>query len=92
MSARDETHKSLRYRLGELPHDSTDHVLPLTATLHKVDPQNSMLFLQLLDRDAYADVHSIHVKGWSFRVATWPDEKITAASRPRMRIATSANR
>ena len=59
MSARDESHKSQRYRLGELLRDSTDHVLLLTATPHKGDPQNFTLFLQLLDRDAYADVKSI---------------------------------
>ena len=59
MSARDETHKSQRYRLGELLRDNTDHVLLLTATPHKGDPQNFTLFLQLLDRDAYADVKSI---------------------------------
>ena len=59
MSARDETHKSLRYRLGELLRDSADHILLLTATPHKGDPQNFTLFLQLLDRDAYADVRSI---------------------------------
>ena len=59
MSARDETHKSQRYRLGELLRDSTDHILLLTATPHKGDPDNFTLFLQLLDRDAYADVKSI---------------------------------
>ena len=59
MSARDETHKSLRYKLGELLRDSADHILLLTATPHKGDPQNFTLFLQLLDRDAYADVKSI---------------------------------
>ena len=60
MSASDETHKSMRYRLGELLRDSADHMLLLTATPHKGDPQNFTLFLQLLDRDAYADVKSIH--------------------------------
>ena len=60
MSAADETHKSQRYRLGELLRDSADHILLLTATPHKGDPQNFSLFLQLLDRDAYADVKSIH--------------------------------
>ncbi len=60
MSARDETHKSLRYKLGELLRDSADHILLLTATPHKGDPQNFSLFLQLLDRDAYADVTSIN--------------------------------
>ena len=59
MSARDEAHKSQRYRLGEMLRDNTDHVLHLTATPHKGDPQNFTLFLQLLDRDAYADVKSI---------------------------------
>ena len=59
MSARDQTHKSQRYRLGELLRDSSDHVLLLTATPHKGDPRNFTLFLQLLDRDAYADVKSI---------------------------------
>ncbi|MCS6995814.1 MAG: DEAD/DEAH box helicase, partial [Casimicrobiaceae bacterium] len=59
MSAADESHKSLRYKLGELLRDTTDHLLLLTATPHKGDPQNFSLFLQLLDADAYADVTSI---------------------------------
>ena len=59
MSARDEAHKSQRYKLGELLRDSADHILLLTATPHKGDPKNFTLFLQLLDRDAYADVKSI---------------------------------
>src|SRR5213594_1153673 len=59
MSAADESHKSLRYRLGELLRDTSDHFLLLTATPHKGDPQNFSLFLQLLDADAYADVKSI---------------------------------
>ncbi len=59
MSASDESHKSLRYRLGELLRDISDHILLLTATPHKGDPQNFSLFLQLLDADAYADVKSI---------------------------------
>lgn len=48
--------KTARYALGELLRDSADHFLLLTATPHKGDPQNFTLFLQLLDRDAYADV------------------------------------
>src|SRR6266446_350450 len=59
MSASDDTHKSLRYRLGELLRDSSDHILLLTATPHKGDPVNFSLFLQLLDADAFADVKSI---------------------------------
>src|SRR3990167_1759384 len=59
MSAADESHKSLRYRLGELLRASSDHMLLLTATPHKGDPQNFSLFMQLLDADCYADVKSI---------------------------------
>ena len=61
MSARDESHKSQRYKLGELLRDTSDHFLLLTATPHKGDPENFTLFLQLLDADAYAyaDVRSI---------------------------------
>ena len=59
MSARDESHKSQRYRLGEMLRDSADNILLLTATPHKGDPQNFTLFLQLLDQDVYADVKSI---------------------------------
>ncbi len=51
--------KTARYALGELLRDSADHVLLLTATPHKGDPRNFTLFLQLLDRDVYADVKSI---------------------------------
>lgn len=59
MSASDESHKSLRYRLGELLRDTSDHMLMLTATPHRGDPKNFSLFLQLLDADCYADVKSI---------------------------------
>ena len=59
MSAADKSHKSLRYRLGELLRDSSDHLLLLTATPHKGDPVNFSLFLQLLDADVYANVKSI---------------------------------
>ncbi|MCX7866131.1 MAG: helicase-related protein [Limisphaera sp.] len=59
MSAADESHKSQRYKLGELLRDRSDHMLLLTATPHKGDPANFSLFLQLLDPDAYADVKSI---------------------------------
>ena len=55
----DESRKSLRYKLGELLRDTSDHLLLLTATPHKGDPENFTLFLQLLDADCYADVNSI---------------------------------
>ncbi len=59
MSASAADKKSLRYELGELLRESSDHILLLTATPHKGDPVNFSLFLQLLDKDAYADVRSI---------------------------------
>ncbi|NIM68636.1 MAG: DUF3883 domain-containing protein [Armatimonadetes bacterium] len=59
MSASAEDKKSQRYKLGELLRDTTDHLLLLTATPHKGDPDNFTLFLRLLDPDAYADVKSI---------------------------------
>ncbi|MGH7915875.1 MAG: helicase-related protein [Candidatus Binataceae bacterium] len=51
--------KTARYALGEMLRDSSDHILLLTATPHKGDPENFSRFLQLLDPDAYADVKSI---------------------------------
>lgn len=51
--------KTARYALGELLRDTTDHILLMTATPHKGNPENFSLFLQLLDHDVYADVRSI---------------------------------
>jgi superfamily II DNA or RNA helicase len=59
MSASDESHRSLRYRLGELLRETADNLLLLTATPHKGDAENFSLFMQLLDQDAFADVRSI---------------------------------
>lgn len=59
MSASSADHKSLRYKLGEDLGDRTDHLMLLTATPHRGDPLNFTLFLQLLDKDVYADVRSI---------------------------------
>jgi SNF2 family DNA or RNA helicase len=59
MSAAAEDKKSMRYRLGELLRDATDHYVLLTATPHRGDPLNFTLFLRLLDEDAFADVRSI---------------------------------
>jgi SNF2 family DNA or RNA helicase len=50
--------KTARYALGELLRDHSDHILLLTATPHKGDPEHFSRFLQLLDEDAYADVKS----------------------------------
>lgn len=60
MSWTPPSRKTARYALGEILRDTSDHFLLLTATPHKGDPSNFSLFLQLLDYDAYADVHSIH--------------------------------
>jgi superfamily II DNA or RNA helicase len=46
--------KTDRYRLGELLSEATDHLLFLTATPHKGDPDNFLLLLDLLDPDLYA--------------------------------------
>ncbi len=59
MSASDPEHKTQRYRLGELLRDASDHILLLTATPHRGDPENFSFFLQLLDADVFADVKSI---------------------------------
>ncbi|MDR7444800.1 MAG: helicase-related protein, partial [Armatimonadota bacterium] len=59
MSASDPEHKTERYKLGELLSQRTHHFLLLTGTPHKGDPVNFCLFLQLLDRDVYADVRSL---------------------------------
>jgi len=59
MSAAAEDDKSMRYKLGELLRDSCGNILLLTATPHKGDPENFSLFLQLLDKDAFAHVRSI---------------------------------
>jgi len=60
MSWTPPSRKTARYALGEILRDNSDHILMLTATPHKGDPENFTLFLQLLDRDVYADVRSIH--------------------------------
>ena len=60
MSWTPPSRKTARYALGELLRDTTDHILLMTATPHKGNPENFTLFLQLLDPDVYADVRSIH--------------------------------
>ena len=44
-----KTQKSKRYRLGEILSQITEHLLFLTATPHKGDPENFRLFLDLLE-------------------------------------------
>jgi len=59
MSARDDSHTTLAFDLGEQLSQMTDHYLLMTATPHKGDPENFRLFLSLLDKDVYADVKSL---------------------------------
>jgi len=59
MSAYSEDKKTLAYQLGEALGQMTDHMLLLTATPHKGDPENFCLFLRLLDADVYGDVSSL---------------------------------
>jgi len=46
--------RTRRYRLDEFLTDHTEHLLLLTATPHKGDPENFCLLLQLLDPDLFA--------------------------------------
>ena len=59
MSAASRDKKTLAYELGEALSERRDHYLLMTATPHKGDPQHFCLFLELLDRDVYADVKSL---------------------------------
>src|SRR5437773_11049853 len=59
MAAYSADKKTLAYRLGESLSGMTDHILLMTATPHKGDPENFCLFLELLDRDVYGNVKSL---------------------------------
>jgi len=59
MSAYSSDSKTLAYKLGEELSKITDHYLLMTATPHKGDPKNFCLFLELLDKDVYADISSL---------------------------------
>ena len=59
MSAYAEERKTLAYQLGEKLSERTDHLLLMTATPHKGNPENFCLFLGLLDRDVYGNVKSL---------------------------------
>jgi superfamily II DNA or RNA helicase len=47
--------RTRRYRLGEFLTEHTEHLLMLTATPHKGDPENFRLLLGLLDPDLFAN-------------------------------------
>ena len=59
MSAAATDKKTLAYELGEALSEMTDHFLLMTATPHKGDADHFRLFLQLLDKDVYADIGSL---------------------------------
>lgn len=59
MSASAEDRKTLAFRLGEALSGMTDHLLLMTATPHKGDPENFCLFLSLLDKDVYGNIESL---------------------------------
>ena len=55
----DKTDKTKRYELGECLSNSTTHLLFLTATPHRGDPENFRLFLDLLEPGFFADATQI---------------------------------
>jgi len=59
MAAYAEDRKTLAFRLGESLSGMTDHLLLMTATPHKGDPDNFCLFLSLLDKDVYGNIESL---------------------------------
>lgn len=50
----EKTRKSKRYKLGEVLSQITEHMLFLTATPHRGDPENFRLFLDLLEPGFFA--------------------------------------
>jgi len=55
----DKTEKTSRYKLGEILSANTEHLLLLTATPHKGDPENFRLFLDLLEPGFFATTEMI---------------------------------
>ncbi|MGC8744983.1 MAG: helicase-related protein [Verrucomicrobiia bacterium] len=50
-----KSYKTARYKLGEVISKTTDHIIFLTATPHKGDPENFRLFLDLLVPGFFAE-------------------------------------
>lgn len=50
---REDVTKTGRYRLGDMLSDKSDHILLLTATPHKGDPENFRLLMRLLDKETF---------------------------------------
>lgn len=55
----DKTNKTGRYRLGEVLSRASEHLLFLTATPHRGDPENFRLFLDLLEPGFFATAEMI---------------------------------
>ena len=55
----DKTEKTKRYQLGECLSNCTTHLLFLTATPHRGDPENFRLFLDLLEPGFFSDASQI---------------------------------
>ncbi len=55
----DKTDESLRYKFGKVLSETSEHLLFLTATPHKGDPENFRLLLNLLEKDLYANTELI---------------------------------
>lgn len=51
--------KTSRYRLGEVLSNCSNHLLFLTATPHRGDPENFRLFLDLLEPGFFADTQMV---------------------------------
>jgi len=51
-----KTDKSLRYEFGEVLSETSEHLLFLSATPHKGDPENFRLLLNLLEKDLFANI------------------------------------
>jgi len=60
MSPTSEDKPTLAFRMGLELAERTDHLLLMTATPHKGDPDHFRRFLTLLDKDAYANITSLH--------------------------------
>lgn len=55
----DKVEKTARYKLGEILSRKTDHIVFLTATPHKGDPENFRLFLDLLEPGFFATIDMV---------------------------------
>ena len=55
-----KTEKTDRYKLGEILSKNSNHLLFLTATPHKGDPENFRLFLDLLEKGFFANMEMLN--------------------------------